>query len=600
MAGKTVTYILNLKSNITEGLNKASNSVKGFESKLSSVGAKTQSVFGGMLKFNILENIASGALNLGKSMITMASDVENSKVAFEVLLGSAEKAKNMLGDMKKFADKTPFTFTDLQAAGKTMLGFQIPADKVMTTLKNLGDVSMGDSEKLKSMTLAFSQMSAAGKLQGQDLNQMINAGFNPLGEMARTSGKSVGYFKDQMAKGAISADMVAKAFETATAKGGPFFGMMERMSKTTAGRWSTLKDQIQTIGISIGTAILPTLNKLMDYISEFFSKINVIKSILQPIFDIIVNLFNTITSSFSNFDFSIDGLIKGFQKLVQFLTPFYEGVADAIGFLITTIMQILTPLYPIFETLMKLMYGIFQYIKILVKELKVALQPVIFTLTILAKVIGIIFTIISELISIIGKLINKFKEITIIRKIFDGITLAVKFMGEKIKWIYDNILQPVLDKIIWISDKIQKLLGIDTTRPEAVKNFSEDQIREAAKDKTSKNAIEIQKVSDWAMKNRGAKGSTEIINKLAELGWYENWNKFKEGQSKNTVSTSLKTATSPSTVKSNSPNNINISIGNLIEEFTVATTTLKEGSYQIKEIVSKVLLEAINDVNLVR
>ena len=93
---------------------------------------------------------------------------------------------------------------------------------------------------MNSLTLAFSQMTASGRLMGQDLLQMINAGFNPLSEISRKTGKSIGVLKEEMEKGKISAEMVTQAFYSATQAGGQFHGMTEKMGQTAAGKWSTL------------------------------------------------------------------------------------------------------------------------------------------------------------------------------------------------------------------------------------------------------------------------------------------------------------------------------------------------------------------------
>lgn len=85
-----------------------------------------------------------------------------------------------MSQVREFAKISPLEFSDVTAATQMMLGFNIEAEKVPRYLQAIGDVSMGNTQKFNSMTLAFSQMSAAGKLMGQDLNQMINAGFNPL------------------------------------------------------------------------------------------------------------------------------------------------------------------------------------------------------------------------------------------------------------------------------------------------------------------------------------------------------------------------------------------------------------------------------------
>ena len=143
--------------------------------------------------------------------------------------------------------------TDIVGAEKMMLGFNIEADKTIDYLKALSDVSMGNSQKFNSLTLAFSQMSAAGKLMGQDLNQFINAGFNPLQTIAEKTGKSIAQLKEEMSKGAISAEMVQQAFLDATSAGGKFYNMSENASKTINGQISMMQDAMDAAFNEIGT-----------------------------------------------------------------------------------------------------------------------------------------------------------------------------------------------------------------------------------------------------------------------------------------------------------------------------------------------------------
>lgn len=99
-------------------------------------------------------------------------------------------------------------------------------------MKQLGDISLGNSDRFQRLSLAFAQVSAAGKLTGQDLLQMVNAGFNPLQEISKKTGQSISDLKDQMADGAISTKMVEEAMKSATEEGGRFAGGMEKASKT--------------------------------------------------------------------------------------------------------------------------------------------------------------------------------------------------------------------------------------------------------------------------------------------------------------------------------------------------------------------------------
>ena len=206
----------------------------------------------------VLAGIAGGkALSLG-------IEAEMQKTSFEVILGSKEAAKGLIGEIAEYAKKTPYQKLGLGDAAKTMLGFGMAQDKIMPNLKAIGDVAMGDANKMKSLTLAFAQMSSAGKLNGQDLNQMINAGFNPLGEISKKTGKSIGQLKDEMAKGAISSKMVESAFISATSKGGKFNGMADKMSKTLGGRWSTMLDNISEKFLLLFGAIEPVASLFLD------------------------------------------------------------------------------------------------------------------------------------------------------------------------------------------------------------------------------------------------------------------------------------------------------------------------------------------------
>lgn len=178
---------------------------------------------------------------LGRKVLQAGFERKKVQVAFDVLLRGDTKASEALREeIRRYGMVTPYMTAELQDAAKMMLSFGIAQDRIMPNMKALGDIAMGDKNKLYSLTLAFSQMTSAGKLSGEDLLQMINAGFNPLSEISRKTGKSIGVLKDEMSKGKISADMVTEAFYSATRAGGQFYGMTEKMGQTAAGKWSTL------------------------------------------------------------------------------------------------------------------------------------------------------------------------------------------------------------------------------------------------------------------------------------------------------------------------------------------------------------------------
>lgn len=189
---------------------------------------------------------------LGSEIIRVRGEFQAADTAIQTLLGSKEKADALMKQVREYAKISPLEFSDVTAATQMMLGFNIEAEKVPGFIKAIGDVSMGESQKFNSLTLAFSQMSATGKLMGQDLNQMINAGFNPLQQIAQTTGKSIATLKEEMSKGAISTEMVQKAFIDATSAGGKFYQMSENASKTIKGQLSMMQDAMDAVFNEMG------------------------------------------------------------------------------------------------------------------------------------------------------------------------------------------------------------------------------------------------------------------------------------------------------------------------------------------------------------
>jgi tape measure domain-containing protein len=197
----------------------------------------------------------------------LAMDAETAQASFSVLAGSAEKARTMLAGIKQFADTSPLSQAGLRDSAQTMLAFGVSLENIMPTLRQLGDLSMGDEQRLQSMALAFSQVTAAGRLMGQDLLQMVNAGFNPLQEISRKTGESLVELKSRMEAGGISSQEIADAFRTATEAGGKFHGMMAQQAGTTAGKLSILKDNVATLAMSFGEALIPALNSVVEAVT---------------------------------------------------------------------------------------------------------------------------------------------------------------------------------------------------------------------------------------------------------------------------------------------------------------------------------------------
>ncbi len=254
--------IANSFSQITESAVKEGNAI---DSAFRKLGGGIAAIF-----------TVQAAANFTRQIVAVRKEVESLEISFRTLLGNEEKANALLGELREFAVKTPLQLNDLAKSAQTLLSFNVEAEKVMPTLRAIGDISMGDAQKMQSLTLAFAQMSSTGKLMGQDLLQMINAGFNPLTVIAEQTGKSVATLKDEMSKGAISAQMVTDAFMAAASEGGKFNGMLEKQSESVAGAFSNLQGALQDMMNGVGQSFqepladaLGSLTKLVQNYDKF-------------------------------------------------------------------------------------------------------------------------------------------------------------------------------------------------------------------------------------------------------------------------------------------------------------------------------------------
>lgn len=205
--------------------------------------------------------------------INARSEVQSLETSFTTLLQSEQKAAKMISEIRQFAASTPMDVSTLAKGAQTMMGFNIEAEKIMPLLRSIGDISMGDAQKFTSLSLAFSQMSATGKLMGQDLLQMINAGFNPLVQISEETGKSVGQLKEEMSEGKITVEDVTKAFISATSEGGKFNGMLQSQAKGMAGSFAYLRgavaDAMNDIGASLQDTTVSGVNMAAELVKNY-------------------------------------------------------------------------------------------------------------------------------------------------------------------------------------------------------------------------------------------------------------------------------------------------------------------------------------------
>jgi tape measure domain-containing protein len=290
---------LGMVSNSADGV---SRSMRNVESASGSVTSKMTSGFGQLIGIVGALGVAFAAFAGAKTLFNMGVEMEQTNIKFEVLLGSTEKATAMLKELNTYADATPYENSGVIKGAETMLAFGIAHEKVMPNMKMLGDVAMGNQERLSSLTVSFSQVMATGRLMGQDLNQMVGQGFNPLQIISENTGISMGVLKQKMEDGAISAGMVEEAFRLTTSEGGRYFEMSKELAESAGGKFNTM----------LGT-FLNTVGRIGMKFAEW----------IKPLFDI----GTAVISNIIPFGKSVVSIIKSVSEL----KPLLFFIATAIG-----------------------------------------------------------------------------------------------------------------------------------------------------------------------------------------------------------------------------------------------------------------------------
>jgi len=214
---------------------------------------------------------AAGAAGVAYG-VKVASGNEQAEISFTTMLGSAQKASSFLKDLQQFAATTPFEFPELQTAASSLISAGIEADKVIPIMRTLGDVTSGmgtGSEGVQRATVALQQMSAAGRITGEDLNQLRDAGVPVFDLLAAATGKSKAEIVKLAQAGKLGKDELGQLMKALEDGKGleRFSGLMDKQSQSLQGLASTLKD---TLGQGLADAVRPSF----PVIKQGFKEIN--------------------------------------------------------------------------------------------------------------------------------------------------------------------------------------------------------------------------------------------------------------------------------------------------------------------------------------
>lgn len=177
--------------------------------------------------------------------VKMAANIETQIVRFSVLTGSMEEGAKLYKEIIEFSAVTPFQLPDLDKAAQILLAFGSPLKSVMNELRMLGDIAMGDADKLERITTAFGKVRSRGTAHMRELNRFIMAGVPIFQELRKNIGGTGEELFQMVRNNEISFERVNEAVTTLTAEGGRFHDMTLKTSKTLEGRFSTALDNLK-------------------------------------------------------------------------------------------------------------------------------------------------------------------------------------------------------------------------------------------------------------------------------------------------------------------------------------------------------------------
>lgn len=330
------------------------NSTKGWKSAFNSLGSLSKKGFSAVssaakvaaqASIAAITGITAAMGGLAVAGVKYNASIETYQTSFEVMTGSAEKAAEVIDELKRVGAETPFELPELADTTQLLMNYGFTADDAMDKMMMLGDISQGSADKMSRIATAYGQMSSAGKVQLEDIKQMIEAGFNPLQEISESTGESMESLYDRISNGTLSVDEITASMERATSEGGKYFQSMEKQSKTFEGQMSTLKDNAQQllgdimkpISEEMTNSILPAANEALSTLSSAFEE-GGLEGMFEAGAGVITNLLNGMSSQ----------LPAVFNTATTILGSLVQGIAMALPSLINAallvIQQFLTTL----------------------------------------------------------------------------------------------------------------------------------------------------------------------------------------------------------------------------------------------------------------
>jgi tape measure domain-containing protein len=430
----------------------------------------TMGGLGGILKGGAFAAAGAGVLGLGKAMVEGNAEMENYTSRFTVMLGSVEKTRVLMDELKEFGESTPYEFPELAQASSSLLAFGFNADQIKPNLQKLGDIASGVGTDFNELSSIYGKARIAGTLMTEDINQLTERGIPVIQEFAKQLGVSEGQVKEMASQGRITFPMLEQAFTDLTAEGGKFNGMMEAQSQTFTGMLSTVQDvaggvlrelggplfnEVKTVlgdltkvlqGPEIATAVQAlggAIGSIMKVVGSTIGQVlPLVLQLLTPLANLIANVLEPVSAVLGVVLTNVAGIIQG-------LVPPLTGMLNLVGGLVNSVImplvpvlaqisgaliQALTPIFVMVTDVVKAITPLLGMIGQVVGSLVPLLNPVITLVTELAPILTQITAPITQLIGSLAQLAT-----TLLGALLPVLTPLVNIIATVVSWLVGGL-----------------------------------------------------------------------------------------------------------------------------------------------------------------
>lgn len=441
----------------------------------------------------------AGVVAVAKMGIEYNAQMQSYQTAFTTMLGDAEKAQKLTDNLKTLAAKTPLAMTDLADASQILLAFGSTAEQIPDQLKRLGDVAQGDAKALGTMATAFGRIQSNGYASLEEINMMIDQGFNPLQIIAEKTGESMAEVRERVSAGEVSFEELSDALVTATSEGGQFFNAMENQSKTFEGQMSTLQDNVSALAGSLtedlfaglAETALPLVNGWVDQLLEA-AETDGVEGAIDTAGVVLGEALSALLSAAPSFIETATSLVGSFLGAIQEMGP---DISDgAIEVCLTLIDGFVSTIPQLFDTAGTLIVTLLDGLTSHAPEVIASAGKII------SNIVSGLINNLPEIIKAVGRLVGAMLGalgdvdwVQVGKDLILGIINGVGSMGGALWDAAKSLARGALDAIRGAFDshspsKAAERLA-DTVPQGIVKSFNEDKSVENAAKKLGTDAI---------------------------------------------------------------------------------------------------------------